>query len=173
MTLMKKLLLCGLLPFIGCAASRPALKTVDNVDLQKYMGPWYVLASIPPFVEKDSYNSVESYKLDPDGSIDTIFTFNKGSLNGPVKKLNPRGFVVDKVNNSTWKVQFFWPVRLEYLITYLTDDYSQVIVSRNRRDYVWIMARTPRVPDADYQKMVDIVKEQGYDLTKLRRVPHN
>lgn len=169
---MKKLiLLSSLLPLFGCAAARPPLKTVSNVDLNRFMGSWYVIASIPIFVEKEATNAVETYKLDPNGTIDTTFTFNKGSLDGPKKTYRSRGFVVDKVNNSTWKVQFVWPFKAEYLITSLADDYSQVIVSRSKRDYVWVMARTPQIPEADYERLVGLVKAQGYDMTKLRKVP--
>ena len=104
--------------------------------------------------------------------IDTVFTFNQGSLDGPLKRYNPRGFVVDKVNNSTWGMQFIWPIKAEYLITHLSPDYSVTVVGRNRRDYVWIMARTPQIPDAEYQRLVEELRGQGYDISKLRKVPH-
>jgi apolipoprotein D and lipocalin family protein len=171
---MRKLfLLSGLLPFLGCAAARPKLTTVPNVQLPRYMGSWYVIASIPPSIEKEAFNSVENYTLAPDGSIPTVFTYNKGSLTGPQKIFKSRGHVVDTTNNSTWKIQMYGILRLEYLITYLDDEYTQVIVSRNKRDYVWIMARTPTIADADYARLVDQVKMQGYDISKLRKVPHN
>ncbi|MEO8359617.1 MAG: lipocalin family protein [Vicinamibacteria bacterium] len=165
------LLLC-LLPLAADAADRPRLKTVEKVDLQRFMGPWYVIAAIPTSIEKQSFNAVETYRLDSNGTIDTVFTFNKGAFDGPPKRYKPRGFVKDKVNNSTWGMRFIWPFKSEFLITYLNDDYSQTIISRNKRDYVWIMARTPEIPEADYQKMLDRVTEQGYDPTKLRKVPH-
>jgi apolipoprotein D and lipocalin family protein len=169
---MKKILLfCSALPLIGCGVSRPKLQPVENVDIQRYMGAWYVIAAIPIFVEKNAYNAVENYRLDPDGSVPTVFTFNKGALDGPPKTYKSRGYIIDRVNNSTWKVQFIWPFKAEYLITYLNEDYTQVIVSRNKRDYVWIMARTPQISDEDYSRLVAIVKAQGYDLTKLRKVP--
>ncbi len=166
-------LLCGALFLIGCGPARPKLKTMDNVDLPRYMGTWYVIAAIPIFLEKDAYNAIEKYTLDPDGTVDTIFTFNKGSFDGPAKHYRSRGFVVDKINNSTWKIQFVWPFKAEYLITSLNDDYSQVIVSRNKRDHVWIMARTPVISEEDFKRLRDEVEKQGYDLKNLRRVPQN
>ena len=155
----------------GCSASLPPLRTVEKVDIVRFMGPWYVIACIPTFIETDSYNAVETYRLEPDGSIDTVFTFNKGGFDGPPRRFNPRGFVVDRVNNSTWGMRFVWPFKAEYLITYLNDDYSQTIIGRNKRDYVWIMARTPQIPEEDYQRMVRELVVQGYDVTKLRLVP--
>ncbi len=156
---------------VGCAHSLPRLKTAEKVDINRFMGPWYVIAAIPTFIETKSYNGIETYALLPDGSIDTVFTFNNGSFDGPQKRYNPRGFVVDRVNNSTWKMQFIWPFKAEYLITYLNEDYTQTIIGRNKRDYVWIMARTPQIAEADYERMLNMLKEQGYNLKKLRKVP--
>jgi apolipoprotein D and lipocalin family protein len=161
----------ALLLVTGCSASLPPLKTVDNVDINRFMGPWYVIACIPTFIETESYNGVETYRLDPDGSIDTVFTFNKGGFDGPPKRYNPRGFIVDRVNNSTWGMRFVWPFKSEYLITYLNEDYSQTVIGRNKRDYVWIMARTPQMPEADYLRLAKELKVQGYDIARLRKVP--
>ncbi len=155
----------------GCASPLPPLKTVEKVDLGRYMGPWYVIASIPTFIEKQAYNGIETYRLDPDGTVDTVFTFNDGGFDGPAKRYNPRGFVRDTVNNSTWGMQFIWPIKAEFLITHLNADYSQTVIGRNARDYVWIMARTPEIPEADYQRLLGELKAQGYDLAKLRKVP--
>ncbi len=166
-------LLLWLIPLAADAADRPRLKTVEKVDLPRFMGPWYVIAAIPTSIEKEAFNAIETYRLDSNGTIATVFTFNKGAFDGPAKRYKPRGFVQDKVNNSTWGMRFIWPFKSEFLITHLNDDYSQTIISRNKRDYVWIMARTPEIPEADYQKLLDKVTEQGYDLTKLRKVPHH
>lgn len=161
----------ALLLMTGCAASLPPLKTVDNVDIQRFMGRWYVIACIPTFIETEAYNGVETYAFNPDGTIDTVFTFNKGSFDGPPKRYNPRGFILDTVNNSTWGMQFVWPIKAEYLITHLNQDYTQTVIGRNKRDYVWIMARTPQIPESDYQRLVKELENQGYDIYRLRRVP--
>ena len=92
-----------------------------------------------------------------------------GFLNRTIKFV--RGFVVDKVNNSTWGMQFIWPFKAEFLITHLNADYTQTVIGRNKRDYVWIMARTPQMPEADYQRLLAELTAQGYDLKKLRKVP--
>jgi apolipoprotein D and lipocalin family protein len=164
------LLLCLTL-MTGCAASLPPLRTVEKVDIKRFMGPWYVIACIPTFIETEAYNGVETYRLEPDGTIDTVFTFNRGGFDGPVKRYNPRGFIVDTVNNSTWGMQFIWPFKAEYLITHLDPDYTLTVIGRNKRDYVWIMARTPQIPEADYQRLVQELAGQGYAMTRLRKVP--
>ena len=155
----------------GCATSLPPLRTVERVDLKRFMGTWYVIAAIPTFIETDAFNAVESYRLDADGTVDTTFTFRKGAFDGPLKTYNPRGFIVDTASNATWGMQFIWPIKAEYLITHLNDDYSQTVIGRNKRDYVWIMARSPQIPEADYERIVAELAAQGYDVTKLRKVP--
>ena len=159
------------LSIAGCATSLPPLKTVDHIDLKRYMGPWYVIACIPTFIETKAYNAIEEYQLLADGSINTIFTFNEGGFEGPKKRFNPRGFVVDKINKSTWGMQFIWPFKAEFLITYLSPDYSQTIIGRNKRDYFWIQARTPQISEADYKALLSMLATQGYDISKVRRVP--
>jgi len=171
-TMNKKLaLLLCLMPLTVDAASRPRLKTVEKVDIQRFMGAWYVIAAIPTSIEKEAYNAIETYSLNAKGQVDTVFTFNKGAFDGPAKRYTPRGFIKDKVNNSTWGMRFIWPFKSEFLITYLDESYSQTIISRNKRDFVWIMARTPEIPEADYEKLLLVLTAQGYDLTKLRKVP--
>ncbi len=163
--------LLPLLFLVGCASPLPRLQTVEKVDLARFMGPWYVIAHIPTFIETEAYNAIEDYTLRPDGSIDTVFTFNKGGFDGPPKRYNPRGFVTDRVNNSTWGMRFIWPFKAEFLITHLDSGYNRTVIGRNQRDYVWIMARTPEMTAADYASIVAELKAQGYDLSKLRKVP--
>ena len=172
MKLLNLLPLCLLL-LTGCRTGLPPLKTVESVDLPRFMGPWYVIACIPTFIETDAYNAIEDYRLRSDGTIDTIFTFNQGAFDGPPKRHNPRGFVIDKVNRSTWGMQFIWPFKSEFLVTHLNSDYSQTVIGRTKRDYVWIMARSPQIPEADYQRLLLELGGQGYDLTKLRKVPQS
>ena len=68
-------------------------------------------------------------------------------------------------------MQFVWPFKGDYRIIYLTDDYSVTVIGRNKRDYVWLMAREPQLPAERYQEAVDVIAAAGYDITKLERVP--
>ena len=154
----------------GCQSPAP-LPTVPQVDLPRFMGPWYVIASIPTFIEKGAHNAVESYRLDADGTIATTFTFRAGGFDGEAKRYTPRGFVVDRETNALWGMQFLWPIKADYRITYLADDYSVTVISRIQRDYVWIMARAPAIPDDEYQRLVKLIGAQGYDVAKIEKVP--
>jgi apolipoprotein D and lipocalin family protein len=149
------------------------IHTVENVDLNRFMGDWYVIASIPTFIEKEAFNAVESYRMDEDGTIATTFKFNKGGYDGPVKVYNPRGFVRDKQSNAVWDMQFVWPFKAEYRIIFLSEDYSQTVIGRSKRDYVWIMSRNKTIPDTDYARILKFIEDQQYDLSTLRVVPHD
>ena len=155
----------------GCASNQEPLATVDYVDLPRFMGDWYVIANIPTFVEKGAHNAVETYELNEDGTISTTFVFRKDSFDGKRKEHNPKGFVTDTTSNAIWGMRFIWPIKADYRIVYLTEDYSQTVIARNKRDYVWIMAREPEIAKSEYENLVSMIADMGYDTTKIKKVP--
>ena len=156
----------------GCQTTMP-IYTIERVDLHRFMGDWYVVANIPTFIEKEAHNAIETYELQKDGTIATTFKFNKGSLDGPLKTYSPKGFIRDKETNAVWDMQFLWPFKAEYRIVYLNENYTQTVIGRSKRDYVWIMSRSPSIPEADYDRILDFLADQGYDITKIQKVPHD
>ena len=150
---------------------KPMIETVDHVDLERFMGDWYVIANIPTFLERKAHNAVESYRLQEDGRIATTFSFNDGGFDGPRKTFKPTGYVLNKQTNAVWGMQFIWPFKADYRVIYLKPDYSQTIIGRNQRDYVWVMARTPVVPEQDMQGMLELITGQGYDASLVKPVP--
>jgi apolipoprotein D and lipocalin family protein len=155
----------------GCQSSPVApMPTVAQVDLPRFMGDWYVIANIPTFIERGAHNAVESYRIDVDGSIATTFRFRADGFDGAEKVYHPRGFVRDS-SNALWGMQFVWPIKADYRITYLDADYTQTVIARQARDYVWIMARTPSISDTDYATLVRHVAALGYDVSLLQKVP--
>ena len=155
----------------GCATDMPELATVEHVDLERFMGDWYVIANIPTFVEKGAHNAIENYSINDDGSIATRFTFRKDGFDGKEKEYNPKGFVTDTESNAVWGMRFVWPIKADYRIISLDEDYSVTVVGRNKRDFVWIMARDPQIPEQLYDELVEFIVLNGYDASKLRRVP--
>lgn len=153
------------------ASDQPPITPVPHVNLDRFMGQWYVIATIPTRFEKDAYNAVETYALQSNGHVDTSFHFRPGAFDAPVKSIHSTGFVTPGTGNAVWGVQVFWPIKAQYIVAYLKDDYSQVIVARDARDYTWVMARTPTVSAADYAALVARVKAFGYDTSRLRKVP--
>lgn len=156
----------------GCSSmDTTPLKTVDRVELERFMGDWYVIANIPTFLEREAYNAIESYRLREDGSIATTFTFRKGGFSGPRKTFHPTGYVLDKRSNAVWGMQFLWPIKADYRIIYLTPDYSQTVIGRNKRDYLWIMARTPKIAQQDWDAIMERIAAQGYEVSRIQKVP--
>jgi apolipoprotein D and lipocalin family protein len=155
----------------ACRSSHPPISTAPSVELPRFMGDWYVIANIPTSIERGALNAVESYRQDSDGSIPTTFTFREGGFDGKLKRYCPRGFVRDTRSNAVWGMQFIWPIKADYRIVYVSPDYQRTIVGREKRDNVWIMARTPQIPAEDFQELRDRVAREGYDMTKLAMVP--
>ena len=149
------------------------ITTVDYVDIDKFMGDWYVIANIPTFIEKGAHNAIETYRMTEEGNIATTFSFNKDSFDGERKEYNPMGYIVDKETNSVWGMQFIWPIKADYRVVYLDEEYTQTIIGREKRDYVWIMARTPEIPDDDYKRLLVLLDREGYDINKIQKVPQN
>jgi len=170
---MKKIIIPAMLAILSAAgcSSAPTIPTVSGVDINRFMGDWYVIANIPTFLEKDAYNAVESYRLSPDGTVATTFTFRKGGYDGPVKTYHPKGFIRDRASNAVWDMRFVWPLKSEFLIIYLNEDYTVTVIGRSKRDYVWIMARKPGIPDPDYQRILKVLAGAGYDTAKIKKVP--
>ena len=167
-------LLCALFFVSACAGlgrSREPTPLASAVDLPRFMGDWYVIAFIPIFPERNAHNAVETYRLEPDGRIATTYRYRDGSFDAPLKTTSPTGFVEPDTGNAIWGMQFIWPFKGEYRIAHLEPDYSATIVARNKRDYVWLMARTPELDDRAYARYRDLIAAMGYDLAELRRVP--
>lgn len=156
---------------VGCSHQAPTVKPVAQVDIERYMGDWYVIAHIPSRPEREAYNAVESYALDAEGRIQTTFRFRKGSFDAPLETMRPVGFVRPDTGNAVWGMRFVWPIKAEFVIVHLDPDYRTTIVARSKRDYAWIMARTPQMDDAQYETLVQALVDMGYARDAVRKVP--
>jgi apolipoprotein D and lipocalin family protein len=172
---MKRLCVITMLAMLtACTgATMKAIKPVNQVNIDRFMGDWYVIAAIPTFIETQAFNAIENYQLNDDGTIATTFTYYKGGFDGPLKTYEPKGFVKPNTGNAIWGMQFLWPIKADYRIAYLDDDYQHTIIARNARDYVWLMARTPQITDTQYDAMLNLTRALGYDVSKMRKVPQS
>ncbi len=158
----------------GCTMLGPKrgeIPLASNVDLPRFMGDWYVIGFIPIFPERDAHNPVESYRLNADGTIATTYRYRDGSFDKKLTKNTPKGFVVPNTNNALWGMQFLWPFKGEYRIAYVEPDYSVTIVARNKRDYVWLLARRPEMDDRAYARYRELIAAMGYDMSEFTRTP--
>jgi len=164
---------CATLLLSACAATGRPIQPVGGIDLPRFMGRWYVIASIPTPFERGGVNAVETYSRNADGSVCTWFRMRPGQFTAPVKLLHSTARIVDGTGNGEWRVKVFSVLRAQYLVGWLNNDYSQVMVVRDARDYLWYMARTPEVPAADYEAMLNRAAALGYDISRIERIPQH
>lgn len=158
----------------GCALfgpTREPIPLVPAVDLPRFMGDWYVIGFIPIFPERNAHNGIESYALNPDGTIATTYRFRDKSFTAPVETQKPKGFVVENTGNALWGMQFIWPFRGEYRIVHLEPDYSVTIIARNARDYVWLLARKPEMDEPTFARYRELIGRMAYDVSEFKRQP--
>ena len=146
------------------------MKTVDYVDIERFMGDWYVIANIPTFIEKGATNAIESYKLGNKGVIETTFTFYQDSPDGEKKVYRPKGFIYNTETNAEWRMQFIWPFKMPFLIIDLDDNYKYTVIGYPSRKYVWIMAREPKLSDEVYEGILSNLAEVVYDISQINKI---
>jgi apolipoprotein D and lipocalin family protein len=171
----RALLLLGISLFAvaGCstAPKQPPIHTVPYVDLNRYLGNWYVIANIPYFLEKGKVASYDTYSMRPDGRMNNVFTFRKGSLTAPEESWHGVAWVVDKQSNAEWKVRFIWPFYATYLVLELDPEYRWAVVGTPERKLLWVLARDRSLDDATYAEILKRIQAQGYDTNRLAKVP--
>ena len=140
----------------------------DTIDLQKYSGKWFEIASYPMPFQKDCYCVTADYTLTDKGYVKVFNSCRKGSANGKVKSITGKAFPVKGTNNVKLKVQFFWPFKSDYWIIDKAEDYSWAVVSGPSRKYLWILCRTPEMQKETWLYITDRLVKNGFDLGKLK-----
>ncbi len=158
---------------LGCKAQYPALETVKKVDLEKYAGKWYEIATIPQGFQKGCICSMAEYKTNPKGYVEVYNSCRKNIPDGKLKTVKGKAFPVKGTGNSKLKVQFFWPFRADYWIVELAPDYSHAAVGNKSREYLWILSRTPGLPDSTYQSLLDKLEKKQFDVSMLQKTRQN
>ena len=144
------------------------LQTVAFVDLKKYAGKWYEIASYPNRFQKGCHRTTAEYTLSDRGYVIVENRCNRGGGNGKASYIKGKAFVEKNSGNAKLKVQFFWPFRGKYWIIDLADDYSYAVVSNPNRKYLWILSRAPQMDNTVYQQILEKLKAKGFDLTRLQ-----
>ena len=156
----------------GCTTGDKMI-TVENVDLPRFMGKWYVLAGRFTYFEADVYNGLEVYTWNSDESrIDVDFTYNKGSFNGNKKSIPQKAWIENIETNAHWKVSPMWPLKFDYLVVELDSDYQWTAIGVPSQKYLWIMARSWSNPEKTIEAATMKLKAKGYNIDNIVRVPH-
>lgn len=158
---------------LGCSSMNHK-QTVNYIDLNKFMGDWYVIAGRFTFLEEGAHNAIENYTWnEKEQRIDISFNFNKDSFDGKVKSIPQKGWVYNKQSNAHWKVSPFWPLKLDYLVVAIADDYSWTAVGVPSGKYLWIMARNKKLSDEQLQAVKSDLKKINYPVDDLHFIPHS
>jgi len=167
--------LCALALCAGCATSTtkrlglPPLEVVKHVELSRYLGTWYEIASFPQSFQRGCTATTATYTLRADGDLDVLNRCRLGSVDGEEKSARGRARVIDRVTNAKLEVSFFRPFWGDYWIVDLADDYAYAVVGHPGRDYLWILAREPSMDEATYASLVARLQAQGYETARLVR----
>ncbi|MDQ6787095.1 MAG: lipocalin family protein [Acidobacteriota bacterium] len=155
------------------------LQTVSSVDLKQYAGKWFEIARYPnKFQKKCVGNTTATYTLKPDGNIEV---FNQCLLkNGTLDGATGEAKVVDGSSNSKFEVRFapkymsfLSAVWGDYWIVDLDSEYKYAAIGDPKREYLWILSRTPEMNDATYQNILRRVEKLGFNPAKLQKTPQN
>ena len=152
---------------IACKTPLP-LATVPNVELKKYAGTWYEIASFPMKFQKNCACTTADYTLSDKGYV-IVKNRCQDNKSGNIKKIQGKAFVGKEGNNARLKVQFFPPFKAPYYIIALdTDAYYYAAVGTPDRNYLWILCRDAVMDSTLYQGITDSVKKLGFDTKRLK-----
>ncbi len=161
-------LLCSvvLVCLAGPSLAQEPVQSVATVDLSRYTGKWHEIASFPMFFQRNCIaNTTAEYAVKSDGAVAVT---NRCKTEGGVDEATGTATLVEGSNNSRLKVSFFWPFKADYWIIGLDAEYRWAVVGNPNRKYLWVLSRTPQLPQPLLDAALQSARAQGYDLTQLR-----
>ena len=158
-------------PLVEPGEDEPPLQSVGFVDLDRYMGRWYLMANIPNFAEQGNIAPYVEYSRRSDGLINDKYTAFEGFGQPPFSK---DGYIeiTSPMTQAEGRITFLQPLWRDYAVIYLDPDYRYTVVGLQDRDYIWFFAREPRLSDEVYQTMLNVARANGFDVAKILRFPH-
>ena len=160
---------------LGCSSAPPAapMATVASVDLARYAGTWYEIASIPNSFQKACVADTRANYTQVDGDI--VVDNRCRQADGSVKSARGIAKVVDGSGNAQLRVSFFRPFYGDYWVLALAPgnppDYGWVLVGEPGRRYGWVLARDPNLSAADLEAALAQAVSLGYDRAAFRPTP--
>lgn len=151
--------------FTACSYKDPNIKSVQKVDLDRYLGSWYEIARYEHRFEKDCKNVTATYSIKENKKIEVINSCTKITTNNKTEAIG-EAYAVDNTN-SKLKVSFFWPFYGDYWIIMLDEDYSYAVISEPSKKYLWILSRDKKLDENIKKKILKRLESLDYDLSKL------
>ena len=139
--------------------------TVKQLNIAEFMGKWYEIARYDHSFEKGMTHVYTEYALEKDGKIQVI---NRGIKNGEAKKVIGKAKQPDPIEYpGRLKVSFFLWFYSDYYILELDKNYQYAVIGSSSDKYLWILSRTPEMPEAQLKGILQRMAQRGYDLSKL------
>lgn len=152
------------LPFPALAQAPVA--SVPSVDLARYTGKWFEIASFPMFFQRNCIgDTTAEYSATDNG---TISVRNRCRTDTGFDEATGKATVVDGSGNSRLRVSFFWPFKADYWVVGLDPEYRWAVVGNPNRKYLWVLSRVPQLPPAQLEAALASASAQGFDLSGLR-----
>jgi apolipoprotein D and lipocalin family protein len=154
--------------FTSCMSQKSSPTQVGSVDLEKYAGLWYEIASFPASFQKGCHCTTAEYQVTGKSWIRVINSCRRNSIDGKKSGIRGRAYPVQGSNNTKLKVQFFWPFRGDYHIIMLDEDYAWAVVISGSK-YLWVLNRTPEMDEKLFEELTIKLTAEGYDMSRLQR----
>jgi apolipoprotein D and lipocalin family protein len=155
--------------FLFASLTLTAQSPPDTLDLHKFSGKWYVIASIPACFDKNWNNITETFEVKDNGNVNIYMTYvRKGETE--IRDSKAKGFPYKENKNTEWEVQFVWPFTSDFLVEELGPDYSYVVVGHPQKLYFYIMTRTGSMDETLYSDIMKRFMKKGYEINDLRIV---
>ncbi|SDE19488.1 apolipoprotein D and lipocalin family protein [Mucilaginibacter pineti] len=163
--------ICTAVILLFTTLTGPANKPVSKVDLNKFSGKWYSLYSIPTMFDKGTRETTTTYTLNADGYYNVVTVAKKGEDN-VIKTYKSKLFPDKEDNGAEMKAQFIWPIKVDYWVIDIADDYSYAVVGHPDHKFLFIMSRKPSIPQKEYEEIISRCKAMGYPVEKLVSQQH-
>ena len=147
---------------MGSTQSLQELKTVDNLNINKYLGTWYQIARKPNSFQNDNaINTTAEYSFD---EYDNIKVINKETINDQVNSIEESAFV-SSYSNSKLRVSCFLCFYGDYWVIILGNNYEYSVVSDRYGKNLWILSRTKSLNNLS--DIINKIKVMGIDTSDL------
>lgn len=164
-----------LLWLTGCSESpirisNKPLTTVPKIELNRYLGKWFEIASRPNRFQRGCVATKATYSLEADGKLSILNECLDKTLTGKARSAKGRAWPVDETN-SKLKVSFFWPFSGDYWILEVGDNYEYSVIGEPEGKYIWILSRQPKMEETLLQSILARLKSRGYSVEAILKTP--
>ncbi len=143
------------------------------VDLQRFMGTWYVIGRVPNMIERGHVASVNEYTLRDSQKVSIVYRYREG-FSEPVEELKARASVDEDSGNHKWRTWFYRVIPTNSRVLEVAPDYSWALIGYPGREMAWIFARKPDMDRELYRELAARLRDEyGVNTDKLKRVPQH